>query len=302
MPNKRKKIVALLLLLSGIASSQKQGFARSGDGTPIFYRTFGSGKPLLIINGGPGMNSNGFEELAQNLGKNNLVILYDQRGTGKSTLKNPTAKNMTMDLLVDDIDRLRKKLGFDSWIVLGHSFGGMLGSYYTSLHPTRVDKLILSSSGGIDLELLNHRDLIRSKLDKTQRDSLAYWESKIDNGDTTYTTSLGRGRALAPAYVVQPKFHAVLAKRLTQGNRRINTLIWQDLNRMHFDCAPKLRNFEKPVLIIQGKQDIVPHEIAEKAHRVLKNSRVVLLENCSHYGWLDAENAYFSEVGNFLKS
>lgn len=296
------KIVVLLLLFCGIANAQNTGFAKSSDGTPIFYRTFGSGKPLLIINGGPGMNSNGFEELAKKLSKNNLAILYDQRGTGRSTLKNPTLKNMTMDLLADDIEQLRKKLNFDSWIVLGHSFGGMLGSYYTSLHPTKVDKLILSSSGGIDLELLNERDLIRNKLDKTSRDSLSYWEAKIDKGDTTYATRLGRGRALAPAYVVNPKFYGVLAKRLTQGNRGINTLIWQDLNQMHFDCAPKLKNFRKPVLIIQGKQDIVPQKLAEKAHKIFNNSKVVLLENCSHYGWRDAENAYFSEIGNFLKS
>lgn len=297
-----KKRVVLLLLLSGIAYSQKEGFAQSGDGTPIYYRTFGKGKPLLIVNGGPGMNSNGFEALAKRLGEHNLAIIYDQRGTGKSTLKNPTSKNVTMDLMVNDIEQLRKKLGFESWIVLGHSFGGMLGSYYTSLHPERVEKLVLSSSGGIDLDLLSEGDFIREKLDKPHRDSLAYWNARIDKGDTSYKTRLGRGRALAPAYVVNPKFYPVLAERLTQGNREILGLVWNDLGRMRFDCAPKLKSFKKPVLIIQGKQDIVPEKLARKAHAVLENSRVVLLDNCSHYGWLDAENVYFSEIGNFLKS
>jgi len=296
MPN----VVVLLLLFCGMLYSQDQGFAESSDGTPIFYRTFGSGKPLLIINGGPGMNSNGFEELAKKLAKNNLAILYDQRGTGKSVLKNPTPENMTLELLADDIEQLRRKLGFDSWIVLGHSFGGMLGSYYTSLHPQRVSKLILSSSGGIDLELLNERGLIQDRLNKVHRDSLAYYEARIDHGDTTYATRLGRGRALAPAYVVSKKLRPVLAHRLTQGNRQLNTLVWQDMIRNHFDCAPGLKSFGNPVLIIQGKQDIVPQKLAIKAHQVLKNSSVVLLENCAHYGWLDAENAYFSALGNFL--
>ncbi|RZJ72473.1 alpha/beta hydrolase [Flavobacterium sp.] len=296
-----RKLVVLLLLFGTIAHSQTQGFAKSSDGTPIFYRTFGSGKPILIINGGPGMNSNGFEALAKKLGEHNLTIIYDQRATGKSKLEKPSEKNISMDLMVDDIEQLRQKLGFDSWIVLGHSFGGMLASYYTSLHPEKVEKLILSSSGGIDLELLNHRDLVQKNLDKTYRDSLAYWDKKIRKGDTTYVTKLGRARALAPAYVVNPKFYAMLAKRLSQSDRALNTLVWLDMNRMHFDCSEKLKTFTKPVLILQGKRDIIPAELAERAHKVLQNSRVVLMENCSHYGWLDAENVYFSEIGNFLK-
>lgn len=247
------------------------------------------------------MNSNGFEALAKKLGEHNLTIIYDQRATGKSKLEKPSEKNISMDLMVDDIEQLRQKLGFDSWIVLGHSFGGMLASYYTSLHPEKVEKLILSSSGGIDLELLNHRDLVQKNLDKTYRDSLAYWDKKIRKGDTTYVTKLGRARALAPAYVVNPKFYAMLAKRLSQSDRALNTLVWLDMNRMHFDCSEKLKTFTKPVLILQGKRDIIPAELAERAHKVLQNSRVVLMENCSHYGWLDAENVYFSEIGNFLK-
>ncbi len=301
-----KKLVVLLLFFGSIVHSQTQGFAKSSDGTPIFYRTFGNGKPILIINGGPGMNSNGFETLAKKLGENNLTIIYDQRATGKSTLipkgSQPSEKNVSMDLMIDDIEQLRQKLGFETWIVLGHSFGGMLASYYTSLHPEKVDKLILSHSGGIDLELLNERDLVQKNLDKKQRDSLAYYDKKIRKGDTTYVTKLGRGRALAPAYVINPKFYPTLAKRLTQSDRNLNTLVWLDMNRMHFDCSEKLKTFKKPVLIIQGKRDIIPEKLAEKAHKVLENSKVVLMENCSHYGWLDAENVYFSEIGNFLKS
>lgn len=298
-----KKFAVLLLFWCALSNAQSQGTFKSADGTPISCRVFGSGKPLLIINGGPGMNSNGFEDLARRLSKGgHLVLIYDQRGTGKSVIQSPDASNITIDLMIADIETLRTKMKIAHWSVLGHSFGGMLASYYATVHPEVIDKLILSSSGGIDLELLNNRNLIRDKLNKTQIDSLDYWEAKIDKGDTTFAARLGRGRALAPAYVVNPKFYATIAKRLTEGNRKINTLVWQDLNRMHFDCSEKLKSFQKPVLIIQGKQDIVPEKLAEKAHKVLQNSKVVLLENSSHYGWLDAENAYFTEVENFLKS
>lgn len=292
----------LLMSTAVFSNAQKEGYAKSKDLIPIYYRTYGSGKPLLIINGGPGMNSNGFETLAKKLSGNHLVILYDQRGTGKSTLKSITAKTITMRLMADDIESLRQHLKIEKWFVLGHSFGGMLASYYATAYPERIEKLILSASGGIDLGLLDYvGESIDSKLTKTERDSLAYWNSKIAGGDTSHATRLGRGRNLAPAYLYDKKYVPILAERLTQGNAKINELIWDDMRKIHFDCAPKLKTFQKPVLIIQGKEDIIKETTAETAHKAFRNSRVVLMEHCGHYGWLDAEKIYLDAVGDFLK-
>ena len=108
--------------------------------------------------------------------------------------------------------------------------------------------------------------------------------------------------ALAPAYVVNKKNVPLIAERLTQGNAEINALVWNNLQKIKFDCAEKLASFKKPVLIIQGKQDVIKEETAMKAHKVLKNSKIVLLDSCGHYGWLDAYEAYFKEINDFLKS
>jgi proline iminopeptidase len=204
--------------------------------------------------------------------------------------------------MADDIESLRKHLKIKKWIVLGHSFGGMLASYYATVYPNSIDKLILSSSGGIDLSLLNGPNLINSNLSKIEQDSLEYWNDKIDKGDTSHATRLGRGRALAPAYVYDRKFIPIIAERLTQGNSTINTLVWNDFRKIKFDCKDKLKFFKQPVLIIQGKQDVISKEIAETAHKAFTNSKVILLDNCKHYGWLDAEEKYFSSIDVFLKS
>jgi len=97
----------------------------------LHYRTFGEGKPMLIINGGPGMNSDGFTYIAEALSKYNYqTITYDQRGTGKSQVEALNAKTITMDLMVQDIENLRTHLKIDQWAILGHSFGGILATYY----------------------------------------------------------------------------------------------------------------------------------------------------------------------------
>jgi proline iminopeptidase len=294
-------LLIFLLLLNLTCKGQNEGSILSSDSTKIYFRTFGSGKPLLIINGGPGMNSNGFEKLAIRLSANNKSIIYDQRGTGKSNLTTLNSSTITMDLMIADIESLRKHLKTEKWSILGHSFGGMLASYYATKYPEHIERLILSSSGGIDLELLDYvGERINSKLSKQELDSLSYWNEKIDKGDTSYSARLGRGRALAPAYLYNKKNIPILAVRLTQGNATINQLIWDDLNKIKFDCSEKLTGFDKPVLIIQGKEDIIKPETAEKAHRILKNSKIVYVENCGHYGWLDNETAYFREVNSFL--
>lgn len=297
-----KKIISsfVFLLLWATLHAQTEILINNGN-AKIFYRTFGNGKPILIINGGPGMNSDGFVGLAKALSKNNQTIIYDQRGTGRSTIENPDSTNITMPLMADDIETIRKHLAIGKWIILGHSFGGMMASYYANLHPESIETLILSSSGGIDLDLLNSvSNGINSRLTPVEKDSVDYWTKKINDGDTTYYARLKRGTFLAPAYVFKRENIPVIAERLTQSNGNINGLVWQSMQAINFDCAAKLAAFNKPVLILQGKQDVLDEKIAIKAHKVLKNSKLVFMDQCRHYGWLDRPDIYFDEVNKFI--
>ncbi|HET7001718.1 MAG TPA: alpha/beta fold hydrolase [Puia sp.] len=269
----------------------------------IYYRTYGKGNPLLIINGGPGLNSEGFVSLAKELSAANQTIIYDQRGTGKSIVSPVDSSTITMQLMIEDMEVLRKHLGFDHWSILGHSFGGMLASYYATVYPEHIRLMILSSSGGIDLGLQLYVDhSINDKLSKAENDSLKYWNDRIAGGDTSYSARYRRGMVMASAYVVNKKNIPIIAERLTQGNPVVTELVWQDLNKIKFNCAPKLKNFIKPVLIIQGRQDIIMIQTAEYAHKVLRNSKIVIVDHCAHYGWLDNPQDYFKEVNLFLLS
>jgi len=280
--------------------AQKDGFAQS-DGVKIYYRTFGTGTPILIINGGPGLNSDGFVDLAKTLSAQNQTIIYDQRGTGKSLMQKIDASSITMELMIDDMENLRKQLKIERWIILGHSFGGMLASYYATIHPSRIISMILSSSGGIDLDLLSYvAKNINARLTPQQQDSASYWSQKINNGDTSYFARWQRAKVLANAYVYDKKYALPIAERLTQSDLRVNNLIWQNMQKIKFNCAPKLSTFTKPVLIIQGKQDIIEEWTSQKANKILKNSKLVILDHCVHYGWLDNRDMYLSEVEKFI--
>ena len=295
--------ISFLLLCIGFHSvAQTEGFIQNKNAR-IYFRTYGKGNPLLIINGGPGLNSDGFVGLAKVLSAGNQTIIYDQRGTGKSTVSPVDSSTITMRWMIEDMEALRKYLGIDQWSILGHSFGGMLASYYASIYPEHVRLMILSSSGGIDLGLQSYVEhSINEKLSIQENDSLRYWNDRIARGDTSYFARYRRGMAMASAYVYNKNNIPIIAERLTQGNSLVNGLVWQNLNKIKFNCAPKLRNFNKPVLIIQGKQDIIMLQTAEYAHKILKNSKIVIVDHCAHYGWLDNPQDYFKEVNFFLLS
>lgn len=293
----------LSILISLNVLAQTSNFAPS-EGVNIHYRLIGEGSPILVINGGPGFNCEGFEPMATDISKMGYqTILYDQRGTGQSKLNTLDSSTITMDLMVKDIEAIRKHLSIDQWMILGHSFGGIMMNYYAAKHPNRVAGMIASSSGGVDLTLLQDGGTsITSRLTETELDSLSYWRGRMREGDTSYTAKLRHATFLAPAYVVDRKFIPVVAKRLTQGNMQLNGLVWSDLRRIDFDTKKELSSFDKPVLLIQGKEDVISTELATLADSVFSNSRVVLLDRSSHYGWLDNPQEYFGEINRFLSA
>ena len=133
--------------------AQQAGFAPS-NGVSIAYKVWGKGTPILVINGGPGGNSEGFAYIAGLLAEKYQAITFDQRGTGKSVLAQSDSTTITMDLMLADIEALRKHLHVEQWVVMGQSFGGMLGAYYAAHYPQYVKGIIFSASGGLDLAFM----------------------------------------------------------------------------------------------------------------------------------------------------
>lgn len=296
--------IALLLCLIGIAPllwAQQSQFAYN-QGVPIHYRVFGSGEPLLIINGGPGLDSDGFVYLAKKLSKHNQCIIYDQRGMGLSRVAIPDKNTINMAQMAQDMEVLRQHLGLEAWHILGHSFGGIMATYYAHLYPERIKKLILSSSGGMDMAFMQTiGGEINKKLSKEERKQLAYWTDKLEKGDTSYQTRFERAKVLAKPYLQNPEHIPTLAERLTRVNYEINELVVQDLLAMNYDYTEKFKQFTKPVLVLHGRQDVIQVRIAQKTAASFSKSRLVLLNNTAHYGWLDSPDRYFAEIETFLK-
>ena len=119
------------------------GMLDVGDGHRIYWERVGTkgAKPALFLHGGPG---GGISPVHRRLfdPKRYDVILFDQRGCGKSTPHAELEANTTWHL-VADIERLREMAGFDTWLVFGGSWGSTLALAYAETHPERVSELVV---------------------------------------------------------------------------------------------------------------------------------------------------------------
>jgi pimeloyl-ACP methyl ester carboxylesterase len=132
----------------------ENGSLAVGDGNLMYWETCGdpNGRVALVLHGGPGSGCTTwhrrlFDPAAYR------IVLFDQRGCGRSM---PHASEPDIDLatntslhLVDDIERLRRHLEVDRWLVMGGSWGSLLALTYAERHPDRVDEMILLRNVGV---------------------------------------------------------------------------------------------------------------------------------------------------------
>ena len=119
------------------------GMLDVGDGHSISWERCGTkgGKPAVFLHGGPG---SGISPKQRQQFDPELydVLLFDQRGCGRSTPYACLDNNSTWDL-VGDIEKLRDMCGHDKWLVFGGSWGSTLSLAYAQTHPERVTELVL---------------------------------------------------------------------------------------------------------------------------------------------------------------
>ena len=119
------------------------GTLQVDDRHALYYEQCGNpdGKPVVMLHGGPGGGCNAKMRRFHDPAKYRIV-LFDQRGAGRSTPHADLVDNTTWDL-VSDIEKLRGTLGIGRWQVFGGSWGSTLALAYAQAHPDRVTELVL---------------------------------------------------------------------------------------------------------------------------------------------------------------
>src|SRR5205085_1846689 len=226
-----------------------------------------TGAPLVVVNGGPGFDhmylhtTNAWDSLA----KNRAIVMYDQRGNGRSDALKPT-QSCTLADQINDLDALREHLGYKQIDLLGHSWGGYLVMAYTARHPDRVRRLIICDSAAP-----KWRDTIflfdQVYPEGRERDESYDFADELGDADAHKKAI---AEYLTWLFYSPEKRDAFMAKASTfTESKAVNQKVNADLAR--FDLNPEIKKFNLPVLVITGRYDMnVAPLTAWRIHQTIK--------------------------------
>jgi proline iminopeptidase len=276
-------------------------YITTSDSIKLFVKRSGTGYPVLFIHGGPGSNSYYFEKEGGNVFSKDVQLIYlDQRGCGRSD----TAKNNDYSLarVVKDFDEVRTKLGYAQWMLIAHSFGGVLATEYAYRYQSTIKSMVYlnctvnvpyTAMSGIKTGL----ELLGNEADKKYflNDSVPVikrWGDmfgKLSEKNMTYRLMFDKpeSKTLDDSLMSLPIFKWVFAQKL-----------W-GYPEYFTDLSPKTAAINIPVMVVSGTKD---YTIGIDHYKLMKfpNMQVKFVEG-GHALYLEHNEELYYTVAPFLK-
>lgn len=259
-------------------------------GAELHYTDEGTGYPVLMIHGFGGSVRN-FSKIAENLKGQYRVIRVDLPGFGLSDLPDMGSKPDYVKMYHDYVSFMLDTLHLDSVYVMGNSMGGGIAWIAAADHPDKVKKLVLMNSAGYDVANIS------GKLVMFKYKSVGH---VFDRGMPMFMSEDGLkkcyadpGKADSSIWTMNNHF----------SNREGNIKNMLALARAgQFPDSTEITKIQCPTLIIWGKQDaVIPVAHAQKFHRDIKNSRVIIYDPCGHVPMLERSDDVTRDFLQFVK-
>ena len=284
----------------GLDAQARQGLLSLRDGH-VFYEVVGTGDPIVVVHGGPGLDHAYLRPGLDVLAASHALIYYDQRGTGRSDV--PVApETINLDAFVQDIDDLRRVLGYERITVLGHSFGGLIALAYARAHPEATRALILLDTAEpgsrFAEETARRQAAARTPEDSATIAALTasagYAERDAETMSRIYRTAF-RGTMHAPDRVAE--LHLDLAERTAKNGPDVARLLGTSMQG--FDAWDWLGELQMPALVLHGRWEPAPVAMARELAATLPHGRFVELDS-GHFPYIEDPQGLTSAVSAFL--
>jgi len=281
-----------------------QGRLDVGDGHQVHWELCGNpdGVPVVVLHGGPGGGCTPMQRRLFDT-KRYRILLFDQRGCGRSTPHAELEANTTWHL-VADIERLREMSGVSRWLVFGGSWGSTLALAYAQTHPERATGLILRGIFGMRRAELGwyYQDgaswifpdkwerFIAPIPEAERNDLIAAYRRRLTGSDpvarleAARAWSLWEGETLTllpdPMLTVQHGGDAFALAFARIENHYFVHGAWLDEGQLLRDVA-KIAHL--PGVIVQGRYDIAtPVRTAWELHRAWPEAEFHLIADAGH--------------------
>jgi proline iminopeptidase len=271
----------------------------------MYYEQCGkpNGKPVVFLHGGPGAGCNAkcrrfFDPMHYR------IVLFDQRGCGRSTPHAELTDNTTWHL-VADIERLREHLGIGRWQVFGGSWGSTLALAYAQMHPQRVTELVLRGifmlrrwelewfyQKGCDALFPDAWEHYLAPIPEAERaDLISAYHRRLTSADAATRLAAAQAWSIwegATSFLFQDPTHIASsgADEFALAFARIENHYF--VNGGFFECDDQLlrdayRVRDIPAVIVQGRYDVVcPARSAWDLHRAWPEADLRIIADAGH--------------------
>ncbi len=292
----------------------QQGMLRVSPRHDLYYEQCGrpDGKPVVFLHGGPGGGAGESARRFFNPARYRIVV-FDQRGCGRSRPAACIEENTTWDL-VDDIEQLRKHLGIERWQVFGGSWGSTLALAYAQSHPDRVSELVLRGifllrprelhwfyqHGASELFPDAWQEYLRPIPPDERADLIGAYHRRLTGSDEAVCLEAarawsmweGRTSFLIPreAFVADlGQAKAALAMARIECHYFVNRGFFEH-EQVLLDGVDRIRHI--PAVIVQGRYDVVcPATTAWDLHRRWPEADFQLIADAGHSAFDDGNTA-----------
>lgn len=264
----------------------------------LYCEKEGEGPPLVLLHGGPGSTHHLFHPHFSAAARFATAIYYDQRGCGFSQYKD--GSGYSIQQAADDLDKLRAALGYEKWVILGSSYGGMLAQCYTLNYPDRVAGLVLVGSAfkGLPIQSGSREGMFITEAERARIDAI-YNTNGLPMEQQVFNAHLNGDWK-------RQSFHRPTRDQLA----RMALYEWQHDENFRGDIGSSLGGLDYtdvfedcpiPILLMEGKWDLTwEQDKAQKLHACFPGSKLVVFPQSGHCPYEDEPDAFFTELETFV--
>jgi proline-specific peptidase len=263
------------------------------DGYRLNVEELGSGLPLIVLHGGPGLDHQMFRPYLDPLAADYRLLFVDERGQGRSERVDPAT--LSVDRFASDVDLLAQALGLEWFALLGHSFGAIIATYH-AVEVGSAGAYVISGGADESDAMLADVEASLQAMGEAGKPIAASWEDEKTVQTEEQLTQLLRVQMPFHFRREPPPGYAEQTVGSPEVLRHFANAGYGD-----FDYRPKLGLVEKPTLVVVGDHDATTTPRAARVlHEGIAGSELVLIPDAGHMSFVEQTDFYLEAVRRFL--